>query len=183
MIMWKRVFAVAFLLSLSLNIGFGVTWALRRFGGESQGQPEQKPESEIWSPLHRELDVTKEQWQKLEPMVESFQRKTQRQAHKLQGLRSEMVDLLSAKEVDRGAIEQQQEKVLEGFRGMQDIVLDHLIGEKQVLTADQEKQLFELIRSRTGCPVVDGGPMAPKRGGNPGVGSVLREMEKGNTDK
>jgi len=178
--MWKRLFAVIFVLSLALNIGFGATWALRRFGGKPKTESAPESRAEIWSPLHRKLDVTKKQWEKLEPLVTSFQQETQKQAKKLQNLRDEMVGLLSSAKVDRSAVEKQQERILEGFRGMQDIVLGHLIREKQILTAEQEKRLFEIVRRHTGCPAAGGAAITPDQGSGRGVGSLLREMEERN---
>ena len=181
--MWKKIFAVIFVLSLAMNIGFGVTWGLRRFSGEPPADAGGASQPEIWSPLHRELGVTEKQWEKIEPLVKSFQNETQKQAQRMQELRSQMLDLLSAEEVDHQAIEQQQEKVLDGLRGMQDIVLGHLIEEKQILTARQEEELFEMLRQRSGCPVAGGPPMMGDQGEGAGMGRVLRKMEKRGTNK
>ena len=72
-----------------------------------------------------------------------------------------MIGLLAAAEVDWDAVRQRQEKILGGHRRMQDMVLEHLVAEKEVLDDEQEAKLFGLLRQRAGC--VAGGP--PMTGG------------------
>jgi len=56
---------------------------------------------------------------------------------------------------------------------MQDLVIDQLMSEKNVLTAEQQQRLFEMLRSGTGCD--RGRPLlVPGRDHEGGIGRVLR---------
>ena len=62
-----------------------------------------------------------------------------------------MIELLAAAEMDQNAVRRQQEKILVGHRRMQDMVLEHLLAEKNVLNDEQETKLFALLRRQAGC--------------------------------
>jgi len=65
--------------------------------------------------------------------------------------RGEMIDLIAADEPDRASIAAKQEEMRAGQRRMQQLVVEHLLAEKGVLTAEQETELFELLRRRSAC--------------------------------
>jgi Spy/CpxP family protein refolding chaperone len=57
-----------------------------------------------------------------------------------------MIDLIAAAQPDRQAIAAKQEEILAGQRKMQELVIGQLLAEKQVLTPQQQKELFDLLR-------------------------------------
>ena len=167
--------------SLALNLTFMGTWAVKQFtiahGEEDRQQSKDVQDREIWCPLHRKLGVSKEQWQRIEPKMREFQSKISEQRRKMQGLRLEMLDILAAPQVDKEAVEKQQERIIHAVRGMQDIVLDHMLTEKSLLTENQTREMFDMLRSRMeigagkGCP----GKNATKREMPGGILKNLRE--------
>lgn len=174
--MGKKIFILVFIVSLSLNAGFAVTWLGYQFAGWSSKQNtflcQPDAEKEIWCPLHRKLDVTKQQWKKLEPHLKRFQREVSKLAAKIQKDRNKMIDLLAAEQTDKQAIQQQQERILSDHRRMQDLVLGHIMTEKSVLDAGQQKEFFAILRNNVQCPPLMKGASGNKRG----MGEFLRGL-------
>ena len=181
--MWKKILLVILVLSLALNVAFAAAWAVRTFvagqrGRWSRGAGAAK-EGEIWCPLHRRLGVTEEQWRNVEPYMREFLRKMEERQERVSEVRHEMLELLFAPDVDREAIEEQQDKVLKAFRQTQDLVLQHLLTEREYLTEEQERELKRTLEERMdtvgpGNPHIGSGVEAGSRG----VGKAFRQLEK-----
>ena len=173
----KKIFAMVLVVSLALNAAFAATWAVNRFTALAQAETGKEAEAgakpEIWCPLHRELGVSKEQWQKIEPEMIAFHKETQKVCEEADNLRDGMIELLASSEVDREAVEAQQEKIMHVQRKMQDLALQHLLTEKQFLEPEQQQRLFEMLRIQSRCAghAAHGrrgrGLMSPARGTRP----------------
>ncbi len=174
--MWKQMKPLLVILSIALNLAFVGVWltctAVSHLG--SQAARCEPGNSEIvWCPLHRELDVTPEQWEKIEPRLRAFRTSADAICRQIGQLRAELIDLLAAPELDLGAVKEKQEEILAGQRQMQGLVIEQLTSEKKVLTAEQQQRLFDMLRSQSGCG--RGGPMlVPGRGHEGNIGQPLR---------
>ncbi len=152
--MWKKIAPLLVVLSVALNIAFISVWAVHAIRGHwlgrgrcGRGDAEDSP----WCPLHRRLDVTDEQRRQLEPRLAEFRRRSQAICAEMNRSRRELIDLIAAAEPDRQAIAAKQEEIRAGQRRMQQLVVEHLLAEKEVLSAEQQKELFDLIRRRSAC--------------------------------
>lgn len=161
--MWKKIAPLLIVLSLALNVAFVTVWAVRAV--RSHWSTQANGDSEIWRPLHRRLNVTDEQWRRIEPRIAEFRARSQAICADLNRLRTELIDLIASDNPDRQAIAAKQEEIRAGQRRMQELVVEHLLAEKEVLTAEQQKELFGLIRQRSACH----GPA--RMMGLPGAGS------------
>jgi len=152
--MWARLKPLLGVLSLALNLAFISTWIMHavpaRFGcaGPCAGPEGQGPVS---CPLHRKLGTTEEQWREIEPRLAEFQKSAKELCRSINKRRLEMIDHIAASEPDREAIRTKQEEILAGQRRMQELVIEHLLAEKEMLTPEQREALFDLFRQRTGC--------------------------------
>lgn len=175
--MWRKVRPFVLAVSIALNLALLGTWGAHAVVAHLRGRPGGRGEKqhEIWSPLHRELGVTKEQWEKIEPEMLRFQREVREQGQKLKNLREKMFEILRAPQVDEERMEAQQQKILRGHRSMQDIVLGHILTQKRLLTDSQQEKLFEMLRRRMRTPGPGGPMMGPRKDGR-GVGGALRGM-------
>ncbi len=158
--MWRsaRVFLVV--LSVALNIAFVAVWlvhAARSRHESASAGVEPGLEESVWCPLHRELGVDRQQWQEIEPRLKEFQASAGDLCRRIGQLRSEVIELITSEEPDLAAIRAKQDEILASKRKIQQLVVSHLLAEKGTLTVDQQKQLFEMLRNRTGCP---GPPMS-----------------------
>ena len=152
-------------LSVALNIAFVAVWLAHaaRYRHESTRagvEPEQ--ETSVWCPLHRELGVDGRQWQEIEPRLKEFQASAGELRQRIGQLRSEVIELIASEEPDLAAIRATQDEILASKRKIQQLVVSHLLTEKETLTVDQQEQLFEMLRNRTGCP---GPPMSGRSSG------------------
>ena len=149
--MWKKMASLLIVLSVGLNVAFVGVWAVRTIGcRRPTGHADDH--GKVWCPLHRRLNVTDEQWQRIEPHLTAFRRDSQSRRREIGRLRGEMIDLIAADEPDRQAIATKQEEIRAGRHQMQQLVITHLLAEKEVLTVEQEKELFDLLRRRSTCP-------------------------------
>ena len=174
--MWKQMKPLLVILSIALNLAFVGVWltctAASRMGSHVT-RCEPGSSETVWCPLHRELDVTPEQWKKIEPRLREFRTSADAICRQIGQLRAEMIDLLAVPEPDLGAVEAKQEEILAGQRRMQALVIERLVNEKKVLTAEQQQRLFDMLRSRSGCDRA--GPMlVPGRGHEGSIGQPLR---------
>jgi len=147
--MWKKIVPLLVILSVALNIAFIGVWAVHAV--RTHWPVEESRDSEVWCPLHRMLNVTDEQWQRIEPRIAEFRRRARAICADMSRSRTELIDLIAADHPDRQAIAAKQEQIRAGQQRMQQLVIEHLLAEKQVLTAEQQKELFDLIRQRSAC--------------------------------
>jgi len=153
--MWKKVKPLLVILSVAVNVAFVAMWirhALATHPGLTGPGAAKKGDETIWCPLHQRLGTSEEQWRRIEPSMEAFRRSSQSLCGSVGRLRLEMIDLIAAPQEDLDAIRVKQEAIFTIQRKMQDLVVEHLIAEKQVLTPEQQSELFGLIRKSCSCP-------------------------------
>ncbi len=160
--MWKKVAPLLIVLSIALNIAFVGIWAVHAV--RAHYADSRLRHGKIWSPLHRRLNVTDEQWREIEPRLADFQKAARDVREDVNRLRLEFLDLIAVAEPDREALRAKQEEILAGQRRMQELVIEHLLSQKNVLTPVQQKYLFDMMRRRSGC-IGHGPGMMPMGGG------------------
>jgi len=169
--MWRKATFYLVLASLGLNLAFVGVWAAHAWPARAADRPQPAPA--VWCPLHRALEVTPQQWAEIEPRLREFQAAVGKLCSHTDEIRSEVVDLIAAEEPDLDAIQSKQKEILSTKRQIQRLVVEHLLAEREILTPEQQRQLFAMLRQRTGCaadPPMSGQP----RGG---LGRVLQHRD------
>lgn len=159
-------------LSAALNISFVAVWLAHAAASRNESaKPAVKSQQEtnVWCPLHRELEVDRQQWKEIEPRLKEFQASVSELCQRVDQLRSDVINMVASKEPDLETIHARQEEILATKREIQRLVISHLLAEKEVLAPDQQEQLFEMLRNRTGGA---GPPMSARPSGG-GLGRVL----------
>lgn len=154
--MWKKIAPLLVILSIALNLAFVGVWATHAAAarwnrGNASCGPCGDNQGGMWCPLHRKLGATDQQWQQIEPKLAEFRKSAQAVCQDVTRKRGEMIDLIASTQPDRQAIAAKQDEILTGQRRMQELVIEQLLAEKQVLTAQQQKELFDLLRQQGGC--------------------------------
>jgi len=149
--MWKKIAPLIIVLSVALNIAFIGVWAAHAIGSYRPVE-HADDHGKVWCPLHRRLNVTDEQWRKIEPRMVEFRRASEALRREINRNRGEMIDLVASARPDQQAIAAKQEEIRAGQRRMQQLVINHLLAEKEVLTPEQQKVFFDMLRRRSGCP-------------------------------
>ncbi len=143
--MGTRLLSLVILLSVALNGAFVATWLSQVW------LPTAADNCEACCPLYQQIGASDSQRQEIEPRLASFRRSAQELCRQIEQRRQELLDLIAAPQVDRAALRAKQEEILQGQRQMQELIVEHLLREKTVLTPQQQKVLFDLIRTRCGC--------------------------------
>jgi len=170
--MWKRIRPLLILLSVTLNFALLAVWAAHTLSGRLHCSLEPRDENDegVTCPLHRQMGMTEAQWRHdIEPRLVKFRESARSVCGEINRSRVELIDLIAALEPDREAIAAKQEEILAGQRRMQELVIAHLLSEKSVLTQNQQRKLFDMLRQRTGCakhgPMMGGVGMGKLRPG------------------
>lgn len=178
--MLKQIKPLLVILSVALNLAFVGVWIAYAAASrlESSAVPcEPGDRNTVWCPLHRQLNVTQEQWQRIEPRLREFRTSADAICQQIGQRRTEIINLLAVAEPDLASVKAKQEEILASQRKMQALVIEQLMDEKEVLTTDQEQRLFDMLRHRSGCG--RSGPMlVPGRGYEGGIGQTLRTGNK-----
>jgi len=174
--MWKHMKLLLVILSVALNVAFVGVWLAHV--ATAQVQSFERPcvpgdGGSGWCPLHRELNVTAEQWSQIEPRLRAFREEADEICRQTSNQRAEIIDLLAAPEANLAAVKAKQEDVLIGQRKMQALVIQQLTAEKEGLTPQQQQRFFDMLRSQSGCDR-HGPLLVPGRGIEGGVGQTLR---------
>ncbi len=151
--MWKKMKAVIVILvfSVALNTAFGAMWAIHRLPahlGCAGHKGDSHAKSCVSCPLHRKLGTSEKQWQEIEPRLVEFQASCRAICGEIDQLRKELIDLIAAPQTDFEAIGAKQDEILAGQRRMQELLISHLLAEKEMLTPQQQETLFDMIRQQ-----------------------------------
>lgn len=180
--MWKQAKPLLGIVSIALNVAFLGVWIAYAAAARIESRAGLSPrsaggpvsaEDPIWCPLHRELNVSVEQWKQIEPRLQAFRASADEVCRQIAGLRGEIIDELASPTSDLETIKAKQEEILAHQRKMQGLVIGQLTTEKEVLTAPQQQQLFQMLRGRTACER-GGSRLSPGSGHRGGMGQVLR---------
>ena len=174
--MWRRATSYLVLASLGLNVAFVGVWVARAWPARPADQPQSEPA--IWCPLHRALEASPRQWAEIESRLREFQTAVGELRSRIDVMRSEVIDLVAAEKPDLDAIHAKQEDILATKRRIQRLVVEHLLSEREILTAEQQQRLFTMLRDRICCgagPPMSGRPFA-------GLGRVLQHRDAGPSD-
>ena len=147
-IMWNNLRKPLFALSLGLNLAFIAMWLVQLLSppmGAEDFSRSVVDRAAVASALHREIGVTEEQWKRIEPLLRDFREKAGKQRRKISDLRFQLMDLLAMPKADEAAIRTKQEEILASQRRMQNMVIDHLLREKTILSPEQAKKLIQSL--------------------------------------
>jgi len=157
--MKTRLIPIFVLFSVALNIAFCGVWFLRSVQGRETPK-KGKVRGPVWSPLHERLGTNDEQWSKIEALQIELKRKGSAICRLQTQRRMELVDLVSADRPNLDGLRAKQDEILAGQRKIQDLAIAHLLKEKDLLTPEQQKILFDLMRKRLECRGLWGGEKA-----------------------
>jgi Spy/CpxP family protein refolding chaperone len=136
------------LLSVTLNVAFLAGWAWRAM----RPAPESPAGSSSTSALslHQRLELTPEQRRELEPRLEEFRKETAATFARIDRNREEMLELLAASQPDPERIRAKQQEIQTGQRQCQERLVAHILAEKEILSPEQQRKYFDLLRQQSG---------------------------------
>lgn len=138
------------LLSVTLNVAFGIGWSVRALRGSAG--PEMSPADARTASLEKQLGLSAEQGRQIESTREAFRQSARSIAGEMNRHRQELLELLAAPEPDRESLRAKQHDIQSGQRQMQELVLEHILAEKQALLPAQQQKYFALLRRQSEGP-------------------------------
>lgn len=151
--------------SLAFNLGFSTTYGVRTYGPIGPGpRAEQRPHRPRW---HEPLNLTAEQRQEMRRISEEMFEQVRLHRQEMDEARSALADLVAADEPDHEAIAAQLDVISGLQRRVEELVVAHLLDQRQLLRPDQMEAFNEMVRQRLFPPRGAG----PGRGARPGRGA------------
>ncbi len=172
--MWNKLKIPLFTLSVTLNVAFVAVWLAHTVPDlftEFRVSHNVSDPAPISSSLYRELGVTSEQWNQMEPHIQHFRENAEDQRRKISMLRGQLMELLAEANVDEKALRAKQREILAEQQGMQNLVIELLLKEKEILTPEQQKALLKVIHQHCNC-------LENKEGSSRGIGRMLSDNEE-----
>jgi hypothetical protein len=125
--------------------------------------------------LYQELNLSKEQLNRMEPVRDRFHARLSKTGGEIQARQLQLIDLLAAPDHDLKAVNALQEEIQGLQKTMQDTIIAHIREETGIFTPAQRDTFFKLIKDRTeqsghACPpwmkpARGDAPMQPERAG------------------
>ena len=150
-----------------------------RFPSPPRGTFPSRPPSSSASPsrggslnLFRSLGVSDEQLSEIEPRMARFHEAMGKVGREMAQHHQKLFELIAVSEPDLDAIQAEQAEIVEGHRRMQELVVENLLADKAVLTAEQQAKYYGQIRQVCGTTwrgSTKGGP-GPTRKMGPSFG-------------
>ena len=159
--MKTRAIQIFILFSVSMNLAFAGVWFVRSVQGRETSKKTRAGGGPVWSPLHKRLGTSDEQWKKIDALQIELKREGSDICRGQRRRRIELVDLIAADSPNRTGIRALQDEILTGQEKIQSLVIAHLLKEKELLTPAQRKILFDLMRRRLECRGYWGGEEIP----------------------
>ena len=129
--LWTLVLATSLLLNLSFLAGY----AYQRFSGG----PEFVEDS---------LHLTPEQQVQVVELRDRFLLQASRAGGQMGELHGRLIDAIAADPYDPAAVEAALDRIRQRQRDMQQLVADHLLSEKEILTPEQRAAFFAELKER-----------------------------------
>lgn len=166
--MWNRLKKPLIALSVGLNLAFIAIWLMHAVPHLAPDRQTPKSvDSDRPDFLHRKIGVSAEQWQQIAPHLREFRKKARDQRQTIRTLRGQLMDLLAEPSVEKQAVREKQKEILANKRIMQNLVIELLLEEKKILTADQQRELLSAIHQHCTCSEAG-------RNGSERLGPMLR---------
>jgi len=159
---------LALIFSVILNAAFIGATAYYRLSPPSVAS---RPPSGSEPFIYQELDLSREQVDRIEPMRDEFLERLSEIGGAIRERQIRLVDLLSSTEVGRGKVEALQGQIRDLQRTLQDTVVSHVLEESAVFTPEQRSRFFQLMKERIEQSGEPRPPwLRPSPGGRPAQG-------------
>ena len=138
---------VGIILSITANMAF--------LGGYCYNKiPSRFPERSHWEgfrlkrELLKELRLSPQQEKEIRSSISQLKEEVSETRNTLRKRRLEMLELLSAGDIDRETVEAKRREIAQLQQQIQKMIVDQLIENKEILTSEQQEKLFSFLRKR-----------------------------------
>ena len=146
--MKKNLLILGLIFSVAINAAVLIKIGHHWLGKEKEGRYHREGKHSSMSYLHKELSLSEKQTGQMNALKERFRSNARPVRAVLRTKRKQLVQLLMASEPDRSKIDAviSEINLLQGE--LQKRVVDHLLAQKEILTAEQQQKFLFIIRDR-----------------------------------
>ncbi|HID93110.1 MAG TPA: periplasmic heavy metal sensor [bacterium (Candidatus Stahlbacteria)] len=158
--MRRKPLILALVLSVAINVAVLATAGYHWRGRRAEEQHHRAGGHSPTSFLHRELALSESQVRQMESLGRPLEQKIDRIKEELREKRAQLVDLLMEPQPNREEINVKVSEIESLQTGIQKLIIDHLLQQKEILTPEQQKKFFSIISERL-CPGHQGEGLLP----------------------
>jgi Spy/CpxP family protein refolding chaperone len=146
--MTRHIKTLAVIFSVALNLAFLVGYGIRWYGERTRF-------------AYEDLDLSQDQRVRIEAGRDRFLSALNDTGDRIIAKHLELMDLIAADPIDQQAIDARFQEIHTTQHSMQNLVVAHLLEDKQILTAEQRTKFFALLKSRIQAQGAPGPPWLP----------------------
>ena len=146
--MTRHIKTLAVIFSVALNLAFLVGYGIRWYGDRTRF-------------AYEDLDLSQDQRVRIEAGRDRFLSALNDTGDRIIAKHLELMDLIAADPIDQQAIDAKFQEIDTTQHSMQNLVIAHLLEDKQILTAEQRTKFFALLKSRIQAQGAPGPPWLP----------------------
>ena len=146
--MTRHIKTLAVIFSVALNLAFLVGYGIRWYGDRTRF-------------AYEDLDLSQDQRVRIETGRDRFLSALNDTGDRIIAKHLELMDLIAADPIDQQAIDAKFQEIHTTQHSMQNLVIAHLLEDKQILTAEQRTKFFALLKSRIQAQGAPGPPWLP----------------------
>ena len=165
----RQVANLAIIFSVVLNIAFVAGYSIQRFSNRPV-------------PIYGDLDLTETQRARLENAHRQFVEKIQSAGRNMVELHSQLIDVVAREGRNSKTLDAKLSEIRQGQGIMLQAIADHLLTEKEILSPQQRRRFFELLKERMRMYGTPGRRWLPQPGdlgsGNDGIVLDAAEIEE-----
>ena len=163
----RTIYGFFIVCSLTLNVAFLGVWLMQSIPSLfNKYQCTEGLKDCRKCPLQAALDLNDSQWVLIEPRIKAFHESSATVYKEIAASRAALIDELEKPEPDSAAISMCRDRIQSGQNKMQLLVVSHILDEKSMLTSEQQKRFFKMMRANMACSGMPGmmGTMSHKCG-------------------
>ena len=149
--MWRNVLTLLLIFSLALNLAFAGVWVYHRAYVQPRLMERLPPPSELpampWA--EQALELRDPQRSRVRTEYAEFRKKMWEIRTRAEQNRVVLLDLLAAPKPDRKAIQECLSRIAADNQKLQELVVEHLLALKGMISPQQVQRLMNTLRSRS----------------------------------
>jgi Spy/CpxP family protein refolding chaperone len=136
------------IISLAFNVGFGATYGVRTYSPAPASDAKTDGDLSPRLMIYDELELSEAQREELEQINRDLLEQINAIRKQMFEARRALADLIIADETDQDAIERHLDEMSDIQRRMQQLVVEHLLLERQLLGPEQRARFDDMIQRR-----------------------------------
>ncbi|WP_029460629.1 Spy/CpxP family protein refolding chaperone [Solidesulfovibrio alcoholivorans] len=132
--------------SLAMNIGIAAMFGQKLFQARTSTTQRYCPFSSDDNPLYKLLNLKSDQLEAIESIAGDFHQKIEKLSMAVQQKRTAMMSMMERDDIDYQTVNAERNDIWQLQSAIQQIVFEHILQMKKILTPEQRKIFFQTMR-------------------------------------